>query len=164
MDKEFLLRKICQALEAIPHPYFEMNELGFQGQLLTQLDRQIPQHLLPPGALLQQEYQKTMAMHQLEIRPDIIIHEPFDAARHRSRKDGNVAVIELKRTASKSDARGDFESLLGMLDVLEYPMGVFINIGSQETYAGLIPPAADGRITCLAASLIENRVRITRGP
>lgn len=164
MDKEFLLRRIRQALEAVPHPYFDMTELGFQGQLLTQLDKQIPQHLLPQGALLQQEYQKTMAQHGLTIRPDIIIHEPFDPARHKSRKDGNVAVIELKRMASEAEALGDFDSLIRMLDVLEYPMGVFINIGAQDTHATLIPAAAKGRITCMAACLIDGKVQITQGP
>ncbi len=164
MDKEFLLRRIRQALEAVPHPFFAMTELGFQGQLLTQLDKEIPQHLLPQGALLQQEYQKTMAHHHLTIRPDIIIHEPFDAGRHKSRKDGNVAVIELKRMASEEEALGDFDSLVKMLDVLEYPLGVFINIGAQVTFAGLIPAAAKGRIVCMAAALVDGTVKVTQGP
>lgn len=58
--------------------------------------------------------------HGLTIRPDIIIHKPFDEARHDSRKDRNIAVIELKRDASQEGAVGDFESLVKIMEVLAY--------------------------------------------
>jgi hypothetical protein len=128
--------------------------------LLTELSQSIPHQLLPPGAIIEQEYQKTMAQHKLAIRPDIIIHEPFDAARHKSPRDGNIAVIELKLKANPAKAREDFESLVEMMRLLDYPVAVFINIGSQETHANLIPESAKGRITCFAVSLVAGEVRI----
>jgi hypothetical protein len=48
-------------------------------------------------------------VHGLAIRPDIIIHEPFDPSRHRSRRDRNVAVMELKRAATAEKAAADLE-------------------------------------------------------
>lgn len=104
MDHETLLAHLIEALGAITAPRFYETERGFQGALLAELHKTIPHHLLPEGAVIEQEYQKRLYGHGLTIRPDIIIHEPFDEARHDSRKDGNVAVIELKRDASQEGA------------------------------------------------------------
>ena len=45
--------------------------------------------------LSSQEHQKTLRIHGLNIRPDIVIHEPFDPLIHANRRDGNYAVFEL---------------------------------------------------------------------
>jgi hypothetical protein len=59
---------------------------GFQGQLLVELWKRIPTYLPSDSVIIEQEHQKTLDRHGLTIRPDIIIHEPFDPARHTSRR------------------------------------------------------------------------------
>lgn len=160
MDHETLLAHIHRALETISHPRFYESERGFQGELLVALRQTIPDHVLPPGAHIEQEYQKRLGVHGIKVRPDIIIHEPFDETRHASRHDGNIAVIELKLNASPAEAKGDFGSLEAMMEALAYPMAVFINIASERTHVGLVPDAAKGRITGFAVSIRENRVQV----
>ena len=79
MDKETLLARITTALEAVTAPRFYESERGYQGALLGELKRVIPEHLLPADTIIEQEYQKRLKTHGLNIRPDIIIHDPFDA-------------------------------------------------------------------------------------
>jgi hypothetical protein len=162
MNTEALISHIETALRTIAHPRFYETERGFQGEFLAALRRVLPEGFLEAGVLIEQEYQKRLAQHRLTIRPDIIIHEPFDPARHKGRDDGNVAVIELKLNASAQDAQSDFESLAKMLGVLNYPVGIFINIASARTHADAVPQTAKGRITCFAISLQDDGVHIVR--
>jgi hypothetical protein len=160
MDYEALFAVLSKALALISHPRFFDNELGFQGELRAQLERLDLKALLPEGSIIEQEHQKTLVAHGLTIRPDIVIHEPFDRARHADRTEGNVAVIELKLRASEAEASGDFESLGQMLDVLEYPVGIFINIGSERTHSDLVPAALRGRIVCYAVWLQDGKPQL----
>lgn len=160
MDTETLLVHIHGALGTISHPRFYETERGFQGALLGALAQTIPDHVLPPGAQIEQEYQKRLGAHGLTVRPDIIIHEPFDETRHASRQDGNIAVIELKLNASKAEARGDFESLEKMMVALNYPVAIFINIASEQTHAALVSDASKGRLTCFAVSIRDGHAHV----
>jgi hypothetical protein len=95
-----LVACVTESLAAITAPRFFQTERGYQGALLTQLDRRLR---LPDHAIIEQEYQKQAGLHGLTIRPDIIIHEPFDPGRHAGRTEGNLAAVELKRKATPSD-------------------------------------------------------------
>jgi hypothetical protein len=112
----------------------------------------------PPS--LQQEYQKQAGQHGLTSRPDIVVHEPFDPKRHCARTEGNVAVIELKLRATAAEALADFRSLRSMLDVLRYPLGVFVNIDAAVTHAELVPQDVRGRIACFAVMLADDGPQI----
>jgi len=160
MDRELLLANIRKSLASISVPRFFETERGFQGALLAELTRRIPKYVLPDGAIIEQEYQKRLAEHGLTIRPDIIIHEPFDPNRHADQREGNLAVLELKLRASKDEAAEDYKSLSKMIEVLRYPLGLFINIASDATYVELIPRGAKTHIVAFAVSLREGHVRV----
>jgi hypothetical protein len=115
---------------------------------------------LPNQAIIEQEYQKRLFSHGLTIRPDIVIHDPYDPTRHASRAIGNIVVIELKLKANATQAAADFASLSTMLTVLQYPLGVFININSSETHASLVPPVAKGRIVTYAVSPGDGQAKV----
>lgn len=156
MDNEQLLNAIAASLTAVNAPHYYEDERGFQGEFYAQLHHRLRDMVLPEGAMLREEYQKKLSQHRLRIRPDIILHEPFNPDRHRGRDDGNYAVMELKRRATRRTANDAFESLIAMVDTLNYPLGVFINVDSSRTWAELVPEAYRPRITCLAVSLGEN--------
>jgi hypothetical protein len=162
MEYAALLAHIETALRAITHPRFYASERGYQGELLVQLRKAMPAKLLPEEALIEQEYQKRLENHGLSIRPDIIIHEPFDPARHRDRTEGNIAVVELKLRASRREAVEDFDSLARIMEALSYPVAVFINIGSTATHADAIPESARGRIICFGTSVTPEGVGVAR--
>ncbi|MBB2803063.1 hypothetical protein [Xanthomonas arboricola] len=114
--------------------------------------------------MLREEYQKRLAEHGLRIRPDIILHEPFDPSLHRYRDDGNHAVMELKRRATPGSAAGALTNLVAMINALNYPLGVFINIDSPKTWAESVLEDHRARIVYLAAHLDENgEPRVVRG-
>jgi hypothetical protein len=152
-----VLAAVRDALRAIAAPRLFETERGYQGALLGQLDRRLR---LPARVIIEQEYQKQAAQHGLTIRPDIIIHEPFDVDRHTGRTDGNVAVIELKLRATASEAEADFESLRLMLDVLRYPLGIFINIGAARTWSEALPESLRGRVVCFAVALRSAAIEV----
>jgi len=157
MEPETLFANFRESLEAIIAPRFYETERGFQGELLTQLSKRLR---LSDPAIVEQEYQKRQHVHGLSIRPDLIIHEPFDLGHHSSRTEGNIAVVELKLNASANKAAQAFQSLAAMLNVLEYPIGIFVNIGTTETYADLVPQEVKGRIALYAVSLNESHVYV----
>jgi hypothetical protein len=102
-------------------------------------------------------YQKTLPHHGLKIRPDIIVHIPFERGRVERRDQGNFVAMELKLRASENDARGDFENLVQMREVLGYPLTIFINVGSAETFAALCPDAIRGQTICFAVRLEDGK-------
>jgi hypothetical protein len=145
---------LCEALAAISVSRFFETERGFQGELLVQLRNRLK---LSDTAIVEQEYQKRLIAHGLKNRPDIIIHEPFNPEIHGSRTDGNIAVIELKLNASPQEAAEDFHSLAAMLQVLQYPIGFFVNISSKIPHGDLVPNQVLGKIVCFAVYLAEGK-------
>lgn len=95
MNYEKLLDVVVAALASVTDPHYYEDERGFQGEFYAQLRMRLRDMALPEGALLREEYPKRLAEHGLRIRPDIILHEPFDLSRHRGRNEGNHAVMEL---------------------------------------------------------------------
>jgi hypothetical protein len=164
MDSKDLLNVIAAALTSVTNPHYYEDERGFQGEFYAQLHLRLRDMALPEGALLREEYQKRLEEHGLRIRPDIILHEPFDPDRHRGRDEGNHAVMELKRRATPGTAADAFTNLVAMIDALNYPLGIFINIDSPKTWTESVPEAHRARIVCLAAHLDENgEPRVMRG-
>lgn len=152
-----VLAGVRDALQSITAPRLFETERGYQGALLGQLDRRLQ---LPARVIVEQEYQKQAGRHGVTIRPDIIIHEPFDPERFADRTQGNVAVIELKLRSTAAEAADDFKSLGLMLDELRYQLGIFINIGAERTWAELLPQALHGRVACFAVRLQETAVTV----
>ncbi len=64
--------------------------------------------------------------------------------------------MELKRHATPGTAADAFTNLVAMIDTLNYPLGVFINIDSSRTWAEAVPEAHRARVACLAVHLDEN--------
>jgi hypothetical protein len=160
VDIEALLQAIRQSLHAIVEPRFYETERGFQGQLLVELSRRVPHILLANHTLIEQEHQKTLERHGLKLRPDIIIHHPFDPTIHATRSDGNFAVIALKLRAGPKKATEDFVDLHSMLTELRYPVGIFINVNHSRPQAKYVPIQARGQIIAFATRLTANGIRI----
>ena len=141
---------------------FFNSERGYQGQLVALLDRAIKdEKIFPDETIIEQEYQKTMKHHGIRQRPDIIIHIPIEAGLTDIRTENNFYVIALKLNAKVYSAIEDFGKLEDMFNQLDYPEGVFINIGA---YPSLFLAEYGGqnqdRIHELSISLDNNEVRI----
>jgi hypothetical protein len=150
---ESVIVGVRESLAAVSAPRFFETERGFQGELLVQLRHRVS---LLDDVIVEQEYQKRLMLHGLNIRPDIIVHKPYNPKFNKARTEGNIAVIELKLNASAAEAVGDFVSLSAMLDILQYPIGIFINIASARTHSDMVPIQAKGRIVCFAVYLEGN--------
>lgn len=161
MDLDAVLTVIRDSLYAVTAARLFDTERGYQGALLAELSRRFLRFkVLSDDALVEQEHQKRLRDHGLKIRPDLIIHEPFDPKRHASRTEGNLAVFELKRRATKRAAREDFGNLISMMRILCYPLGVFVNIDATETHHSQAPKRAPGRLVAFAVSLDNGCVRL----
>lgn len=162
MNRDLFLEYLTTALHSITTPRFYETERGFQGELLVELRKSLPDGFLPNRAIIEQEYQKRLLVHGLNVRPDIIVHEPFEPHRHGSRRDGNIAVIELKRATTSKRAAVDIRNLMRMMEVLEYPLAIFLNIASDVTHAELVPIKSRERIVCFAVKLEEGAVQVVQ--
>jgi hypothetical protein len=159
IDHRALLAAIRESLYAITELRLFETERGYQGALIVELSKRLPNlEVSKQGALVEQEYQKKSRTHGLTIRPDIIIHAPFDQRLHTARTEGNFAVFELKRRASATKAEADFQNLLSMMRILQYPLGVFVNIDSKETHFAQMPDVAIGHLVAFAVSLKDGSV------
>ena len=70
--------------------------------------------------------------------------------------------MKLKRDANAQQAAGDISNLVTMMEILAYPLAIFINIASEATHAELIPPTWKGRLVCFAVTLRDGEVHVTR--
>lgn len=158
MDKEQFISIFRQAIAAIKEPRFYETERGYQGELLVELAVRIRNDThFPDNPILEQEYQKRANDHGINIRPDIILHVPFERGGFSSHSEGNFVAIELKLRASEADAEGDFGSLAKMYHALDYALLIFLNIDSEKTFASVCPAAISANTVCLAVKL-ENGI------
>jgi hypothetical protein len=157
MDISTLLTIIRDALQQIIEPRFYETERGYQGDLVARISRYIGNE----EYIVEQEYQKQKRKHNLTIRPDILIHQPFNPRRHASRSDGNLAAIELKLDATPEDAQNDLEKLRSIMTTLNYPLGVFANIGSNNTHFDSASRDFSGRLVMFAVTLNNGVVSIS---
>jgi hypothetical protein len=153
VTKRKFITILREALGAISEARFFATERGFQGALIHELSKRLTQAQFPDDPVVEQEYQKTLPFHGLTIRPDLIIHVPFDRKKTASRKEGNFVAIELKVRASSADAADDFMSLKLLHEVIHYSMTIFVNIDAQETHARLCPAAIAAHTVCFAVRL-----------
>ena len=161
MDTEEFLRAIRDSLHAIQHPHFYNTERGFQGELLAELRARRPAFQAEEFMLVEQEHQKTLANHNIKLRPDIIVHQPFDPAIHISRQQGNFAVIALKRGAGPKKATEDFMDLQRLMSALHYPLRIFININHSRTQVLHAPALEESQtLVVFATRLHEGGVNL----
>jgi len=158
MDRERITDRMRIALGSIRTPRLFANERGYQGALIAELQTIAAD--IGNGVIIEQEHQKRLLSHGLRIRPDIIIHEPFDCRRHTNTAQGNIAAIELKRRATRRGAIADFKSLSQMHNNLNYPFVFFINVDSERTYVEAAPGSLRGALTCFSVALQNEQIII----
>jgi len=131
-----------QAITNVKHPRFWETERGFHGEFHAVLrEILISERIIRyAGPILEQEYQKS-ARHGLSQRPDSILHMP---ARQwgLKRYEGNFAVWALKRRSSEDEAK-----------LLRYPLGFFLNVDSERTFARVYRGQHAERIHCISCRL-----------
>jgi hypothetical protein len=156
-----VLQLIRNALKSVRAPRLFKTERGYQGELLAELKKRLPKVPgLDNGAMVEQEYQKRYRDHGLRIRPDILIHCPFDAEHHPDRKVGNFVAFALKLKAGPKKAAADYKNLLLLMETLGYPFGVFVNIDSVKTHIAKAPKPKEGRLFGFATRLHNGRVTV----
>lgn len=153
-----MIPRIVTALRNVKTPRFFDTERGYQGELLAELRAALPALGVQREAIVEQEYQKTLFVHNINIRPDIIIHVP--TAPGGNRRIGNSIVFELKRKAGPKKAQEDFGSLDTIIGALNYPLGVFVNIDSDRTQAAQYQGPYRDRIHFFAVRLVNRAVQI----
>ncbi len=161
MDKEIFLNIFRDSIMAINNVCYFSDERAFQGELLAQMTSSANlKQIFPDNAILQQEYQKTLKEHGINIRPDLILHIPYETGSYDNRDSGNFVAIQLKRKASKSKAEEDFGNLDLMFEKLNYPLGIFLNIDSTKTFFDNYIGNYRERLHCFAVRLVSQEVVI----
>ena len=155
-QKQFL-SLLRQSLENIREERFFQDERGFQGALLQELSQRVAHGAFPGDPIIEQEYQKRLPLHRIRIRPDIIIHIPFERGVAEGRDEGNFVAMELKRRATTKKAKEAFANLAQMKKALKYPLTIFINIDSEQTHAALCPKSIAGQTACFAVRFEDGR-------
>jgi hypothetical protein len=66
----------------------------------------------------------------------------------------------MKRRATPKEADSDFESLEAIQAHLDYPLTIFLNIDSAQTFAERCPKAIAGQTVCFATLLTDGELRL----
>lgn len=156
---EDILQAIRDSLSSITHPRYYETERGFQGEFGAELRNRL-RDLVMDDYLIEHEYQKTLKDHGITIRPDLVVHIPFEESSLGTRYEGNLVVIELKLRASRAKALEDFTHISTMCERLNYPLGIFINIDSAETHIGAYEGPHKERMRAFAIRLTDEGVLI----
>ncbi len=129
------IKTLVSAIERVRESRFFSTERGYQGQLVAELD-----HLLGGESgeltrpIVEQEYQKRAKLHGITLRPDIIVHIPFERGVSPSRRYDNYLVVLLDLSANQKEAEEDFGQLSTICSKLDYPIGAFVNIASTNLW------------------------------
>lgn len=161
-DSERFVQMLTESLASIRESRLLKSERGYQGELLAELKKRLNSASFPGDPIVEQEYQKRFREHGITIRPDLIVHVPFDRGTTGTRAEGNFVAIELKRRATRDEALGDFQSLEAMCGKLGYPLTIFINIDAPDTYAEICPAAIARQTVCFSVQLTEGNLTIMK--
>ena len=165
MNKNLFLNMFKDSIRAITDRRYFSTERGYQGQLLAKLTNNLDiERIFPGDPTVEQEYQKTLKNHGIKIRPDIIIHIPYERGAAENRRSGNYVAIQIKLKASKRRAKEDFRKLNLMFEKLNYPLGIFLNINSNKTFYDSYSGNYKERLHCFAVQLVNNEVVLHESP
>jgi hypothetical protein len=157
--KEKIVAATINSIKKIKSPRYFKSERGYQGVLFCHLFNYLEQlEMLDEDKILEQEYQKSQ-IHGLGQRPDIIFHIPREHSGAEI-NENNYAVWALKARASREAALEDFDKLEEMFYHLHYPLGLFVNIDSDQNHLERYAGSHHEKIIGLAVRLIENEILI----
>ena len=159
MERARFLRILRESLEAITEPRFFETERGFQGELLAELRARLREARFPGDPIVEQEYQKRMREHGIRIRPDLIVHIPFERGLTRVRSDGNFVAVEIKRDIN--DVPAAFANLAVIERALDYTLTVLVMVNSPDTCAGQCPGGYRAKDGVLRSTTGERQARST---
>jgi hypothetical protein len=154
-----MIDEILTAARQVVHSRVFENERGYKGALAEHLMGLLGGGVYPGDLIVEEEYQKRVRAHGLRIRPDIIIHRP--AAAGENRRLDNHAVVLLKRAATRRRAERDFFDLNAIINALDYAMGIFVNIDSDQTHSGSYAGPFRGRLHFIAVARAREQLVIT---
>lgn len=154
-----ILQAIRRAIATVTQRRFYVTERGYQGCFGAALQIELGQQgLLSPPLILEQEHQKTLEIHGISQRPDMVLHVP------REESGGPVTILNkvvfaLKKRASQSGAASDFMKLDEICRVLHYELAVFINIASEEHWLSLYQGLHKQKIHAFCTNLRDGQIR-----
>ncbi len=156
-----LVEAIRESLSQITNSRFFQTERGYQAELYAEIRKRLPAiRGLHEDVIIEQEFQKRANAHGLTLRPDLIIHVPFDNGRHSDRREGNYICFELKLRATAAEARSAYQHMSRLMQHLNYPVGIFVNIDSTQTHISETPKQTEGRFFGFAVSLPNGVVQL----
>jgi hypothetical protein len=130
-----LIGTLLAAIDRVREPRLFHTERGYQGQLKSELDRLLDLNAADlTRPIVEEEYQKQARRHGLRLRPDIIVHVPFDRGLTSTRRHNNYLVVQAKLSAKQAKANEDFMKLETICSTLNYPLGAFVNIASTHLW------------------------------
>lgn len=153
---ELLIEATLEAISKVRNPRYFCSERGYQGQFYCQLQSILEeQNIITADLILEMEYQKQVQNHHMTQRPDIILHIPSEVS-GASSTENNFCVWALKRGTNSTGAREDFEKLNMMMEVLNYPVGIFINIDSGRHFLESYDLSYKNRIAAISVLLQDD--------
>jgi len=129
---EQIIRLLASSIKkTLTNERYWKSERAFQSEFYCFLKEQHETiNLFPKGAILESEYQKKLDEHGLRLRPDLIVHMPTEITHANVRKN-NYLLIQFKVHATLRKAIADFKKINDLIRILDYPIGIFINVDSE---------------------------------
>jgi hypothetical protein len=161
MMRDRIIESTISALTAIKAPRFFKSERGYQGIFYCKLYEAFENlGLLTEDQIIEMEYQKS-ARHELSQRPDIIFHIPVEHSCGNI-VENNFAVWAFKARANAVKAQEDFEKLDQMFEFLNYPLGFFVNINTEQHHLNLYEGNFKDRLVGFSVCLQDESPQTTK--
>ena len=159
MMRELIIEATETALRAVDAPRYFRTERGFHGRFYCSLQHELElRGLFRNEAILEMEYQKSRR-HSTWQRPDIVLHVPAEES-GAAVNENNYAVWALKHRASRQEATDDLTLLDEMLELLNYPLGIFVNIAADDTMIQHYTGRNRDRLAAVAVWQVSDAIKV----
>lgn len=126
-----IINEVINTLRSIKIPRYYKSERGFQTEFYRILSNQLEDKpIFPEHTILEAEVQKRNLEHYgVTQRPDLLIHIPIETGITENSNENNFVNFAFKLSGNERASVEDYEKLEQMFSILNYEMGIFINIG-----------------------------------
>jgi len=127
-----IIDEIIVALKGITVARYHKSERGFQTEFYKILSNQLNgKGIFPEHTILEAEVQKRNLEHYgITQRPDLLIHIPIEMGITENVNENNFVNLAFKLLGNERASVEDYGKLEQMFILLNYELGVYINIGS----------------------------------
>lgn len=159
-----IIQEVINSIKSINTERYFRTERGYQTEFYSILSNNIAgKNIFPQHTILEAEVQKkNLAHYGVTQRPDLLIHIPIETGITENANENNFVNFAFKLNGNVAASTEDFNKLDEMFQLLNYELGIYINIGHYpEIYLDSYNGEYKDRIHEFSIGLKEKKVLVS---